>query len=365
MSPVSLPNGIAKKTSRLKSKLAAMPAEPRLPFTRLIILGIVSLIAIGYAATLGPTPLTWEDFAWDYLTWDEARKEAKTSLFWEFRLPRTLLAAVSGAGLALGGVVYQALFRNPLATPYTLGVAGGASLGAAIAFLVGLSGSFLGIPSFLLLALAGAFCATLLVVGLVAWAGFRDLTRLLLAGVCVAYLCGAGVLLVTYMADQTVTNEIVTWLMGSLARYRPQAAIEIGIALAITAGVMFSQHRALDLLLLGDDIAQTRGLNVTRTMWLCLGLVSLMTGLIVANCGPIGFVGLMIPHFVRLLTGARTGPLIVGALLAGAAFLALCDGLARAWTRYELPVGIITNLLGGLFFLGLLIRGGGPIGSQK
>ena len=341
------------------------PAEPRLPIVQLILLGGVCLVAIGYATTLGPTPLNWQDFAWDYLFLDKARKAAQTSLFWEFRLPRTLLAVVCGGGLALGGVVYQALFRNPLATPYTLGVAGGASLGAAIAFLVGMTGHIVGMPNYMLLALAGAFCATLLVVSLVVWAGFRDLTRLLLAGVCVAYLCGAGVLLVTYMADQTVTNDIVTWLMGSLARYRPQAVLEIGIALAITTGAMLANHRALDLLLLGDDIAQTRGVDVTRTMWICLGLVSLLTGLIVANCGPIGFVGLMIPHFVRLLTGSRSGPLMVEALFAGAAFLALCDGLARAWTRYELPVGIITNLLGGLFFLGLLIRGGGPVGSQK
>lgn len=332
-----------------------MSAEPRFPTIGLVCLGILSLVSIGFSATLGPSPLRWED----------VKGNLEPSLFWDFRLPRTFLAAVCGAGLALGGVIYQALFRNPLATPYTLGVAGGSSLGAALAFLLGITGTWLGLPSFILMALVGAFTTTLLVVGLVLFAGVRDLTRLLLAGVCVAYLCGAGILLVTYLADQTVTNEIVIWLMGSLARYRPQAGLEIGAVLAITTMWMLAQHRALDLLLLGDDIAQTRGVHVARTMWVCLGCVSLLTGLIVANCGPIGFVGLMIPHFVRTLTGSRTAPMLIGALLAGGAFLALCDGLARALTRFELPVGIITNMLGGIFFLGLLIRGSGTIGSQK
>jgi iron complex transport system permease protein len=332
-----------------------MPDQPRLPITRLALLAAGSLLVIAYAATLGPTALTWDDWL----------GKGDASLFWKLRLPRTLLAALCGAGLALGGVIYQSLFRNPLATPYTLGVAGGASLGAAVAFLLGLSGVWLGIPIFLLIALSGAFLTTLLVVLLVVWAQVRDLTRLLLAGVCVAYLCGAGVLLATYLADQAVTNEIVTWLMGSLARYQPEAMIPIGLALAITAVVMLAHHRALDLLLLGDDIAQTRGVNVARTMWLSLGLISLLTGLIVAYCGPIGFVGLMVPHFVRGLLGVRTGVLMVGSLLAGAGFLAICDGVARAVTLYELPVGIITNLLGGLFFLFLLIRGGGPHSGQK
>ncbi len=274
--------------------------------------------------------------------------------YWHLRVPRTLLGAAAGAGLAIGGVIFQALFRNPLATPYTLGVASGASLAAAIGFLLGVGGTLAGVPRLALLAFGGALAALGAVFLMSKLRGGRDMTRLLLAGVCVAYLCTAGLLLGTYLADRAVTNEIVLWMMGSLGALRPRAAAEVAVVLVPVLAYGLYAHRALDLLTLGDRVAATRGVAVDATIWTCLTLVGVLTAIIVANCGPIGFVGLMVPHIGRALFGVRTFPLLLGSALLGAGFLAVCDGVARSLPNVELPVGVVTNILGAVFFFFLL-----------
>jgi iron complex transport system permease protein len=284
------------------------------------------------------------------------RDESAAHVFMNLRLPRTLLAAGAGAGLAVGGVIFQALFRNPLAEPYTLGIASGASLAAAAGYLLGLVGTqsqWLGVPLLTLLAFGGAVVAMLAVIGVAQLRSGRDMARLLLAGVCIAYMCAAGTLLVTYLADRAVTNDIVVWMMGSLNRHRPQAAIEVVVVLVPVILIAASQHRALDLLHFGGTVAAARGVAVQRTTWLCFTLVGLLTAVIVGSCGPIAFVGLMIPHIGRALVGVRTLPLLIAAAALGAGFLAFCDGLARLGA-VELPVGIVTNILGAGFFFYLL-----------
>ncbi|MBU0639692.1 MAG: iron ABC transporter permease [Planctomycetes bacterium] len=275
-------------------------------------------------------------------------------VYWQFRAPRTALAACAGAGLALGGVIFQALFRNPLATPYTLGIASGASLGAAAAMLGGVTGYWLGVPRLALGAFGGATAAMSVVYLMARLRAGRDLTRLLLAGVCVAYMSAAGILLITYLAEQAVTNDIVIWMMGSLAILRPRAWLEIAIILVPVVAYALYSHRALDLLALGDELAATRGVAVGTTVWTCYILVGLLVAVIVSNCGPIGFVGLMIPHITRTLVGMRTLPLVLGSSFVGGAFLAVCDGFARALSVYEIPVGVLTNILGAAFFFYLL-----------
>ncbi|TWT44605.1 Hemin transport system permease protein HmuU [Phycisphaerae bacterium RAS1] len=330
-----------------------MPA--RANTARVLLLATLALVAIAGAALVGPTPLPPADI----LDIQHSR------IFWPLRVPRTLLAAAAGAALATGGVVFQALFRNPLAEPYTLGVASGASLAAAIGFLCGLGsrwslaalvGIELHLPELPVLAFVGALGAIGLVYLMARFRGQRDMTHLLLAGVCVAYLSSAGVLLVTFLADRVVTNDIVKWMMGSLAGARPTAAAEVGVALLIVWLAAAAQHRALDLLALGDDVAASRGVPVSRVVWSCYLLVGLLTAVVVANCGPIGFVGLMLPHMTRAVVGARTLPLLGGAALGGAAFLAWCDAIGRSVRVYELPVGVITNLIGAGFFFYLLAR---------
>jgi iron complex transport system permease protein len=180
------------------------------------------------------------------------------------------------------------------------------------------------------------------------------MTRLLLAGVCVAYMSTAGVLLATYLADHAVTNEIVIWMMGSLAVHRPQASIEIAAILLPVLALAVYAHRGLDLIAMGEDLAASRGVAIGGVVWGSFLLVGLLVAVIVANCGPIGFVGLMVPHMARALLGVRTLPLLLGSALIGAAFLATCDGIARALLIYELPVGVITNIVGAAFFFYLL-----------
>jgi iron complex transport system permease protein len=320
--------------------------SPRATAFRFGVLLPAVLLIVASTTLLGPRWIDWRDIL---STTDPSY------VFWHLRVPRTLLAATAGAGLAVGGVIFQALFRNPLAEPYTLGVAGGASLAAALGFLCGWRGAgWTGVPWSVMLAFGGALGALGLVYLVSRLRPGRDMARLLLAGVCVAYMCSAGILLVTFLADRAITNEIVVWMMGSLGVLRPRAGLEVAFVLVPVLAYGLYSHRALDLLTFGDDLAAARGVNVGRTVWSCFVLTGLLTGVIVANCGPIGFVGLMVPHIGRAMCGARAAPLLIGAALVGAAFLAVCDGLARSLPVVELPVGVVTNILGAAFFFYLL-----------
>jgi len=308
------------------------------------------LLVVATSAFLGPR----------WIGWDELRAdEAAAHVFWHLRIPRVLLAAAAGAGLAIGGVIFQALFRNPLAEPYTLGVASGASLGAAIGFLTGWPAVMpLGLPPLTALAFCGALAAMSLVYFMSRLRPGAEMTHLLLAGICVAYMCSAGILLITFLADRAVTNDIVVWMMGSLGVLRPRAALEITLVLLPVLAWTLSRHRALDLLMFGERLAASRGVALGTTIWSCYALASVLTAIIVANCGPIGFVGLMVPHISRLLFGVRTLPLLIGSALTGAAFLALCDGIARSLPVTELPVGVVTSIIGAAFFLYMLATHG-------
>lgn len=311
---------------------------------RFAVLTPLVLLVVALTTLLGPE-------------WPETfSADRATHVFWHLRVPRCILAACAGAGLAVGGVIFQTLFRNPLATPYTLGVASGASLAAALGFLSGWRGTTpAGIPLLSLLAFGGAVVAMGLVYLMSRLRPGRDMTRLLLAGVCFAYMCSAGILLVFLVADQVITNEIVIWMMGSLGTLRPRAGLEVAVILLPVLAFTAYSHRALDLMALGDDLAASRGVNVGLTLWSCYALVGLLIAVIVANCGPIGFVGLMVPHIGRAIFGVRTLPLLLGSALLGAAFLATCDGLARSLRPpTELPVGVVTNILGAVFFFYLL-----------
>lgn len=313
---------------------------------RFAVLIPLAVLVVAGSSLLGPRWIGWQEIS---------ATDPPSHVYWNLRVPRSLLAAVTGAGLALGGVVFQALFRNPLAEPYTLGVSSGASLAAAIGFLTPWRiRSFAGVPSLVWLAFGGAAMAVTLVYLVSRLRAGRDMARLLLAGVCVAYLSSAGILLVTFLADRAVTNDIVMWMMGSLGILRPRAALEIALVLAPVLALIACSHRPLDLLTLGPDLAASRGVHVSRTVWSCFALVALLVAVIVANCGPIGFVGLMVPHIGRAILGARTLPLVFGTTLLGAAFLAACDGLARSLPVTELPVGVVTNILGAVFFFYLL-----------
>ncbi len=317
-----------------------MRAGGRGASVRLLVALPCAAAVIAASTLLGPTDLSWDNPA-----------------FIDLRVARVALGAVTGAGLAIGGAVFQALFRNPLATPYTLGISSASSLAAAIGYLSGVRGALgIGLSRLSLLAFAGAAAAMLVIYLLSRMRGGRDLTQLLLAGVCVSYVCSAGILLATYLSDRTVTDQIVIWMMGALTIYGWAPVLSLGVVVLVVFGSMAALHRELDLIALDDELAATRGVAVGAVVWTGFALIGLMTAVIVGVCGPIGFVGLMAPHLARPLFGVRSLPLLCGSALLGAAFLAACDALGRWLTPHELPVGVITNIVGAVFFFYLLAR---------
>jgi iron complex transport system permease protein len=274
-------------------------------------------------------------------------------IFFIARLPRALAAALVGGTLAAAGVVFQGLLRNPLATPYTLGVSAGASLGAMVAITFG-SMWVGGVAS---ASLAGAFLAVGIVYAL-ASARHRGLstTVLLLAGVTLNSFFSALILFVQYVSDFAQTFRALRWLMGDLdvASYAPIIAALPLVVIAFTAFAWLA--RPLNLLSIGAEAAATRGVNVVLTQRVAFFAASLATGAAVSVGGPIGFVGIIVPHLVRLMVGSDHRLVLPASTFFGAAFLVGCDAIARTvLAPIELPVGIITAVIGGPFFLWLLI----------
>jgi iron complex transport system permease protein len=274
----------------------------------------------------------------------------------DVRLPRVILAALVGASLALAGALYQALFKNPLADPYILGVSAGAGLGATLALgAVGTSyaARALGVPAG---AFAGAAGAMLLVVRLASRRGRLDSTSLLLAGVAVSYTLAALTSFVLVFERESM-QSVVFWMMGGLGGASWGRVVLLAAMFALGAAVPFVYHRELDVMLLGDERAGQLGVAVERFKLVALACASFVVAGAVAVSGLIGFVGLMTPHMVRLVLGARHRLLLPASVLAGAIVLVGADLAARVvLAPVELPVGIVTALAGGPFFVWLLVR---------
>ena len=279
-------------------------------------------------------------------------------IFFVARLPRVLAAALVGSALALAGVVFQALLRNPLASPDTLGVSAGASLGAMLAITFDSGVTLLGLSAVPLASFAGSVGALLVVYGLsVVRRGGTSTMVLLLGGVTLTALLSAVMGFVQFMADFTQTFRNVRWMMGSLdvAAYPPLVAALVPMALA-WAGIA-TLPRVLDLISVGAESAATRGVDVARTERVALVSASLATGAAVSLAGPVAFIGIVVPHLVRLLVGADHRLVLTGSALFGATLLIACDVVARtAFAPLELPVGIVTAMIGGPVFLWLLFR---------
>jgi len=276
-------------------------------------------------------------------------------IFFIARLPRALAAALVGGTLAAAGVVFQGLLRNPLATPYTLGVSAGASLGAMLAITFGSAWIAGGVPA---ASLAGAFVAVAVVFAL-AGARHRGLstTVLLLAGVTLNAFFSALILFVQYISDFADTYRALRWLMGDLdvGSYTPVVAALPLVAVAFAGFAWLA--RPLNLLSIGPEAAGSRGVPVERAHRVAFFTASLATGAAVSVGGPIGFIGIIVPHLVRLVVGADHRLVLPASTFFGAAFLVGCDAVSRiVLAPLELPVGIITAVLGGPFFLWLLIR---------
>jgi iron complex transport system permease protein len=279
-------------------------------------------------------------------------------IFFVARMPRVVAGAVVGAALASAGVVLQALLHNPLATPFTLGVSAGAALGAMLAISFGAAATLGPLSAVPLASLAGAFVAAAVVYALATKPGRPMSTSvLLLAGVVLNSFFSALILFVQYMADFAETYRTMRWLMGDVdvGSFGPVAGIA---PLLLVAFVIFAAlPSSLNLLGVGADTAATRGVDVAQTQRLAFFGAALATSAAVALAGPIGFIGIVVPHLVRLMSGVDHRIVLPASALFGAAFLVACDLIARTvLAPVEVPVGIVTAMLGGPFFLWLLVR---------
>ncbi|MCK9264146.1 MAG: iron ABC transporter permease [Desulfomonilia bacterium] len=278
-------------------------------------------------------------------------------IFWRIRVPRVCISFLAGAGLAISGMAYQAMFRNLLATPYTLGVASGASLGAACYVHLGFMFSLLGIPGISVFAFCGAVLAVAFVYGITMLRGKRlASSTLLLAGVAISFFFSSLILFIQYLSTFAHSFQIVRWLMGaiSVVGFEPVRQLT-PFVLCGSLVILYLRHE-LNLLMAGEDLSTSRGVNVNRTRQFTFFATSLMVGGVVAVCGPIGFMGMMAPHICRLIIGADHRYLAPATLLFGGVFLTVCDTIARTIIApAEMPVGIITALLGGPFFIWLLV----------
>lgn len=323
--------------------------------TLFIVLGAIVLATLALAPLVGEATIGWRDVV-------GRGAGLHGRLYWEFRLPRVGMACMAGAGLALAGCVFQSVFRNPLAEPFTLGVASGASLGAAIGLHLGLTRLIFGVLSPLTaLAFAGAVASVAIVWTIARMRGGGSVNTLLLAGVAIGFVCAAMILLLEFLSARPVTNEIVRWLMGSVDRAGLVGLLQTIPFVAIAAAVIWYLHKSLDLLMMGELVAAGRGVEVGRTRAVAFFTASLMTAAIAAQCGPIAFVGLLMPHMMRALAGPTHRHLLPAAALAGAVFLPWCDVVAgnllrwRSGSAFQIPVGVVTNFVGGLFFIYLLM----------
>jgi iron complex transport system permease protein len=319
------------------------------------------ILALVLVASLAALPLALSQGALDVPLWQALRhpQSADALLLWELRLPRVLLGWGAGATLALAGVLLQALFRNPLASPYTLGISSGAALGAALVLATGSLAGLAQLPPGGVQ--AGAWAGSLLA-ALLVWALGRQADRqggggLLLAGVALNFTFSSLLLLVQVLADPSQSLRILRWLMGGLDGAAWADLPLPLLLLAVAAPLCWALARSLDLLSLGEDSAHSRGLRVGLLRGIIFWLSSTLVATLVASTGPIGFVGLMAPHAARLLVGPGHRRLLPAAMALGATLLVLCDALARrVIAPAELPVGVVTACLGGTLFLLMLVQ---------
>ncbi len=285
--------------------------------------------------------------------------EQTGQIFWQIRVPRVATGFLAGMMLSISGTAFQALFRNPLATPYTLGVSSGAALGAASYIAFGFGFAVFGIQGISLFAFAGACGVTMFVYGLTRFSGGFSTSTLLLTGVAVSLTASSLLLFVQYLMDLAGAFRIVHWLMGSveLVGFRKFLQLVPFAAIGIPVLALFPDE--MNLITSGEDIARSRGVQTGFVKKLVFVAVSLMVGGVVAVCGPIGFVGLMVPHICRQFVGFDHRGLLLASSVGGGFFLVLCDTIARTIIApAELPVGILTAMLGGGFFLWLLLSHG-------
>ncbi len=315
------------------------------------ILGVLLLLTVVFSLLVGSSTLSIMDVLLS-LTGKGADADTASIIVWRIRLPRALLAAAVGGTLSLGGLVFQARLRNPLAEPYILGISGGAAVGAIVAMLSGLA-MFPGVTF-------SSFGGSMVVmVGVLLLARGRATGRsdsLLLAGVMLNAFCSACIMFLISLSDSAQVHHILFWLMGDLSMAEPRQ-MWLFLPLAACFLLIFAYARPMNILLTGEESAAALGLHLRSVTWILLGTTSFMVSLVVSQAGLVGFVGLVVPHFFRLLLGPDHRVLVPACILGGGAYLVLCDLLARSLPASgEMPVGVITAMIGAPLFVFMLWR---------
>ncbi len=309
-------------------------------FGILILLALVCVAALALCSLCGAAHIDWRDLP-------------HSEIFWQLRLPREVLALLVGATLSICGAAYQSLFRNPLTDPYILGVSSGASLGAAVAILLGFEAYFYGVG---LSALVTSLLTVVLIYRIASIGNRMHTTTLLLTGVCLTLLIGALVSFLMVMHHDKM-DRIIFWTMGSFAS-ASWMDIAIVAPVAIVGIVLLLVYaKDLNILLAGGNEAQSLGVETEKVKRIILFVTTLMVAFSVASCGVIGFVGLIVPHAVRLVMGPDNRRLMPVAVFVGALFMLLCDTAARTlFQPSELPVGSLTAIVGAPLFIYMLYR---------
>jgi iron complex transport system permease protein len=353
---MTTPELTSELTSRRSGALEALRHRPvLLAGGGLVLLALAIVAGIGLGTVWIAPADSIAILARHLLAWPVAQgwPDSAETIVLELRLPRVLTALIVGSGLAVAGVTFQGLLRNPLADPYVLGTASGAALGAAIGVLLPIQAAVLGLGLVNILAFAGALLAVLVVQRIAGSGGRSTLTTLLLTGYAVGSLLAAGLAMAMYVSGSQL-RQILFYLLGSLAGSDWQS-LAVGLPIILVGSVLIlARARSLNGLLLGDDTALNLGVDVRRERAILLGLASLVTAAAVALAGLIGFVGLVVPHVVRLLVGPNARLVLPLSALFGASFLILADLIARI--PGELPVGIVTAVIGAPVFILLLRR---------
>lgn len=327
-----------------------------------ILLLLILIVSILVAVTIGSVEISIKDvyqiiFYKIFALGDanDLPKDSIIDIVWFIRLPRILLAVGVGIGLSISGIVMQAIVKNPLADPFILGISSGASLGATIAIMLGVGmifgPNYVGISAFI-----GAFIISLLVISMSNLNGRANSTKLLLSGMALSTLCSAfSSFIIFFSSNRDGIKTITYWLMGSLAGAKWEN-INLVLPTVILATIFFaSQYRTLNLMLLGDDVSITLGKDLHRYRLIYLLITSLMVGLIVYSSGIIGFVGLIVPHIIRMIFGTDHKKIILITGLTGAIFLIWADVLSRIIiSGSELPIGILISMIGAPVFIYLM-----------
>jgi iron complex transport system permease protein len=324
----------------------------RISLVSVLLLALL-IVTMMLGLVIGPTSQSLSE-VWSTLMVRGGTDSTLEAIIWRIRLPRVLMAMMSGAVLSTGGLVFQALLKNPLAEPYILGVSGGSAIGAILGILLGLSR----FPGVGILAFVGSMITLFLVLIMSSGKAARNRDAMLLSGVVVNTFCSAMIMFLISLTQDSKIHAIMFWLMGDLSSSDLGHAGILALSIVPCFIIVFFMSHPMNLLLMGNEMAHSMGVNTRKVTGILLVTASFMVSATVCQCGLMGFVGLVIPHIFRLALGPDHRVLVPACILGGGSYMVVCDLLARWLPRQgEIPVGVITAMIGAPLFIALLKKG--------